>query len=291
MNKCMKSFISTAGFLGLLLSFSPAISATTSQIETLFNWAENTFPELFPDPQITQMVDPWAFRHYPATGIYAGVKNDEVFVLGGPWGTDNPTFIDTLPNLLTQIEGTGGNGSVPACNDTSAIPQGMIVTQSGNVVTITTNGCIKIPDTESTNFCEPPTPLQPTGISILSTNNVNPLQTTGITISLPPDSPLNPLSAFTQNSSSCIINAQEELTELIVNSNICFDMTDQYSSLSGLPGITISPPVTITTVTSSVNQRVADCFATKAAFITDIYTGESWVNTNGNFVPIPNSGF
>ncbi|MCW5618368.1 MAG: hypothetical protein KIS65_04035 [Nitrosomonas sp.] len=291
MNKCMKSFISTAGFLGLLLSFSPAISATTSQIETLFNWAENTFPELFPDHQITQMVDPWAFRHYPATGIYAGVKNDEVFVLGGPWGTDNPTFIDTLPNLLTQIEGTGGNGSVPACNDTSAIPQGMVVTQSGNVVNITTNGqCIKIPDPENTNFCEPPASLQATGISILSTNNVNSFQTTGITLSLPPGVP-DPLSVFAQTSSSCIINAQEELTDLIVNSNICFDMTDQYSSLSGLPGITISPPVTITTVTSSVNQRVPDCFTTNAAFITDIYTGESWVNTNGNFVPIPNSGF
>jgi hypothetical protein len=292
MKQCIKSIISTACLLGLLLSFNPSIAATTPQIETLFNWAENTFPELFPDHQITQTVDPWVFRYYPATGIYAGVRNDEVYVLGGPWGTDNPTLIDTLPSLLAQIQGSGGNGGVPACSDTSTSPPaGMVITQSGNVVNITTNGqCIVASDLDaSTNFCEPPAPLQPTGISILSTNNVNSFQANGITINLPANIP-NPLDAFAQNSSSCIINAQEELVNQVVNSNICLDITNQLSSLSGFPGVTINPPVTVTTVTSSTNQRVADCFATSAAFITDIFSGESWVNFNGSFVPTSSVG-
>lgn len=290
MKHCIKSITSTACLLVLLFSFNPATAATTPQIETLFNWAENTFPELFPDHQITQTVDPWVFRFYPATGIYAGVKNDEVFVLGGPWGTENPTFIDTLPSLLAQIQGSGGNGSVPACSDTATIPEGMVITQSGNVVNITTNGqCIVVSNPENTNFCEPPAPSQPTGISILSTNNVNSFQTTGITLNLPPNLP-NPLDFFTQNTATCIINAQEALTSQVVNSNICLDITDQLSQLSGFPGVTISPPVTITTVTSSTNQRVADCFATSAAFITDIFSGESWVNVNGSFVPASSVG-
>ncbi len=284
MKKCIKSLISTAGLLGLLLSFNPVTAATTIEIETVFNWAENSYPELFPNHQTTQLVDPWAFRFYPETGIYTGVKDNEVFVLGGPWGTDNPTFIDTLPNLFAQIQGTGGNGSVPACSDTSTIPQGMVITQSGNVVNITTNGqCIIIPESENTNFCEPPPALRATGISILNTNNVNSFQTTGITLDLPPGFP-DPLSTFAQNSSICIINAEEELANLVVNSNICFDMTDQLSSFSDLPGVTINPPITVTTITSSTNQRVSDCFATNAAFITDIFTGESWMNMNGHFV-------
>lgn len=278
------------GLLGLLLSVNPATAATTNEIETLFNWAENTYPELFPDHQITQTVDPWIFRHYPATGIYAGVNNNEVFVLGGPWGLGSPTFIDTLPNLLAQIQGTGGNGSVPACNNTVVIPDGMVITQNGNIVNITTNGqCIKIPDSENTNFCEPPAPHHPTGISILSTNTVSSSQITGITTDLPVLPGLDLFNVFSQNSSSCIINAQEELTNLVVNSNVCFDMTDQLSDLTEIPGVTITPPVTVTTATSSTHERVSDCFATNAAFITNIYTGESWMNFNGNFIPTGSS--
>jgi hypothetical protein len=291
MKQSIKSIISTACLLVLLFGFNPVTTAaTTAQIETLFNWAENTFPDLFPDHQITQTVDPWVFRFYPSTGIYAGVRNDEVYVLGGPWGTENPTLIDTLPSLLAQIQGSGGNGSVPACSDTATIPEGMVITQSGNVVNITTNGqCIVVDNPENTNFCEPPAPLQATGISILSTNNVNSFQATGITLNLPPNIP-NPVDFFSQNTSTCIINAQEELTNQVVNSNICLDITDQLSQLSGFPGVTINPPVTVTTVTSSTNQRVADCFATSAAFITDIFTGESWVNVNGGFIPASSAG-
>lgn len=286
MKQSIKSIISTACLLVLLFSFNPATAATTSQIETLFNWAENTFPELFPDHQISQTVDPWVFRFYPATGIYAGVKSDEVFVLGGPWGTENPTFIDTLPNLLAQIQGSGGNGSVPACSDTATIPEGMVITQSGNVVNITTNGqCIIPPDPENLDFCEAPPSLQATGISILSTNNVNSFRASGITLNLPPNLP-NPLDTFAQNSSSCIINAQEELTNLTVNSNVCFDVTSTFSLLpDDLPGVTVNPPVTISLISSSNNQRVADCFATSASFITDALSGESWVNVNGSFIP------
>ncbi|MCP5243532.1 MAG: hypothetical protein H6940_08905 [Burkholderiales bacterium] len=288
MKRNIKTWVATVCLFGSLFGINPASAATTSEIETVFNWAENNFPELFPEHRTTQMIDPWAFRFYPSTGIYTGIKNDEVYVLGGPWGTASPTFIATLPNLLGQIQGEGGNGSVPACSETSDLPQGMVVTQSGNVVNITTNGqCIVIDNPESADFCEAPIPLNPTGISVLSTVEVTSFQTTGITI----DSPgfPNPLDSFMQNSSSCIIEAPAEMVNLVVNSNVCYDLTNQLSLLPSGFGITIDPPVTVTTVSSSISQQVSDCFASDAAVINNLVTGETWVNTNGSFVPVPNT--
>ncbi|SES88628.1 hypothetical protein SAMN05216326_10619 [Nitrosomonas marina] len=290
MKQYTRAWVSAACLLGLLFSVNPVAAATTNEIETVFNWAENNYPELFPEHRTTQMIDPWAFRFYPSTGIYTGIKNDEVYVLGGPWGADSPTFIATLPSLLSQIQGTGGNGSVPACDSTAELPQGMVITQNGNVVNITTNGqCIVLPNSpENTNFCEPLAPPQPTGISVLSTVNTTSFQTTGITIDLPGFP--NPLDTFAQDTSSCIINAQEDADNLVVNSNICFDVTNQFSSLPSVPGISINPPITVSTVSSSTSQRVPDCFATAASFITDAYTGETWINVNGSFVPSTDLG-
>ncbi|PTN12319.1 hypothetical protein [Nitrosomonas aestuarii] len=283
MKHCIRSLISSFYLFVLLCSFNPVSAATTNEIETVFNWAESSFPELFPNHQATQMIDPWAFRFYPSTGVYAGVKNNDVFVLGGPWGTESPTFVGTLPDVLAQIQGSGGNGTVPACRDTAGIPPDMVITQSGNVVNITTNGqCILIPDTGNTNFCEPPAPVEPTGISILSTFNITTFQTTGIIIDLPGIP--NPFDSLAQNTSSCIINAPVDATNLVVNSDICFDMTNQLSTIPSGFGITINPPVTVSTVSSSTSQQVPDCFATDAGSIFDAFTGETWVNLNGNFV-------
>ena len=280
----IKSLISSFCLLGFLCSVTPVYATTTNEIETVFNWAENNFPELFPNHQTTQMIDPWAFRFYPSTSIYVGVNNNQVYVLGGPWGMESPTLVGSLSNVLAQIQGTNGNGNVPACSSTADIPQGMVITQSGNVVNITTNGqCLTIPDPENSNFCETPAPSEPTGISVLSTVNITSFATTGITIDLMGFP--NPLDSFAQNSSSCIINAPAESANLIVNSDICFDMTNQFSGIPSVPGITINPPVTVSTVSSSTNQQVSDCFATNASTIFDAFTDETWVNVNGNFVP------
>ena len=288
MKHYIRSLISTLSLLLLLCSVNPVSAATTNEIETVFNWAENNFPQLFPNHQATRTITPWTFRFYPSTGIAVGVKDDELFVLGGPWGTESPTFVGTMPNVLAQIQGTNGNGNVPACSNTAEIPQGMVITQSGNVVNITTNGqCIVIDNPESADFFEAPIPLNPTGISVLSTVEVTSFQTTGITI----DSPgfPNPLDSFMQNSSSCIIEAPAEMVNLVVNSNVCYDLTNQLSLLPSGFGITIDPPVTVTTVSSSISQQVSDCFASDAAVINNLVTGETWVNTNGSFVPVPNT--
>lgn len=278
----MKSLVLAFSMLTLLGGVNLASATTTPEIETLLNWAEDQFSQLFPNHQATQMIDPWAFRYYPSTDIYAGVNNNEVFVLGGPWGIDSPTFIDTLPNLLAQIPGSGGSGSVPACSSTAEIPAGMVVTQSGNVVNVTTNDqCIVLP--ENTNFCEPPAQSEPTGISVLSNVNITSSQTTGVTIDLPgiPD----PIDLIAQNFSSCIVNASVDAVNLIVNSDVCFDVTSQFSDTPSGFGITINPPVTFAVVSTNDSQVVSDCFATNAASVSDAFTGETWVkDASGNFV-------
>jgi len=256
-----------------------ASADTTPEIETIFNWAQTNFPQYFSEPQATQMVGEWTFRHYPSSpagDVYAGVNNGEVFVLGGPWGSDNPTFIDSVVNLTSQITASGGDGSVSACNNSSDLPAGMVVTQSGNVVNITTNGqCIVIP-LEANNFCETPAQPDPTGISVLTTVNTTSSKFTGINSDQPSilTDLIGPVSEGFSGT-SCTINAFSE--SLIINSDICIDVTDSFSGFSDFPGITISPPVTFATASTTTGQVVADCFNTNADSIFNAFTGETWV--------------
>ncbi|MDP1551033.1 MAG: hypothetical protein Q8L97_12895 [Nitrosomonas sp.] len=86
-------------FLG---NFNFAAADTTSDTDTLLNWAENNYPTYFPTHQTTQSIAPWLFRFYPETNVYAGVNTNDngVYVFGGPWGNTSPTYIDSLSNLL-----------------------------------------------------------------------------------------------------------------------------------------------------------------------------------------------
>lgn len=89
---------------------SLASADTTRETEILLNWAENNYPQYFPSHQPTQQIDSWLFRFYPETNIYAGVNTSDngVYTLGGPWGNDNPAYIDNLPNFLQTV----GNGKL-----------------------------------------------------------------------------------------------------------------------------------------------------------------------------------
>lgn len=269
----------------LMLGSHSASAVTSAELEALFNGAESIYPQFFPNHQITQKLSPWTYRYYPSTGIYVGEKNNEIFVLGGVFG-DNPAFVGTAPDLIAQIVTDGGSTNVPNCK-ASDLPEGLVITQSGNVVNITTNGqCIKIPADESNNFCEVPPQNTATGISVLSQTDVTNFEAKGITISVP-NIP-NPLDSAADglNNLSCTINAPEQFTNQVVNADICLDMTDQFSSLPAIPsgGFVVEPPVTIKYKATSTAQVVSDCFATNAQSIHDAFTDQSWVRVNGQFV-------
>ncbi len=264
------------------------LADTSSDIETIFNWAENHYPQLFVDHQVTQSVEPWRFRYYPATDIYVGMKDNEIFVLGGPWGHEHPTFIETTANLLNHISVTGENGSIAGCN-TNDIPAGMVFSQNGDVVQITTNGqCIALPDDGNSNLCAAPSSPAKTGISVLGSNRMTSSEIKGISIDMPGIP--NPAGALQDSFAGtyCTMNAPEQTANLIVNMNVCYDITTQFESFQNIPGmITINPPVTFSFVGTATSQVVGDCFATDAAAIFDAFTEESWFRqADGSFAQI-----
>ena len=277
------------GAYAIILSghFHLAAAEISSDTETLLNWAENTYPGYFPNHQATQSIEPWLFRYYPDTGIYAGVnKNDNnVYVMGGPWG-GNPTIISPLADLIAQINNSGGSGSIPACNTASA-PTGLTYTQSGNVVNVTTNGsCIALPTSNS--LCQIPQQTAASGISVLTSTNVISSAINGITISIPGIP--NPFESLVSNFTSgkhCTVNAPAEAANLIVNSDTCFDITNSFGVLpEGIPGVTITPPVTFALKDTVTSRTVADCFATDAESIYDAFTNETWIKEGGSFVKV-----
>jgi hypothetical protein len=289
-----KQLILSACSLALLGGTHFALADTASDTETLLNWAEKTYPQIFPSHQTTQSIDPWLFRYYPEANIYAGVNKHEnnAYVMGGPWGNE-PTLIDTLPSMMSHIADTGGNGGIAACN-TANMPEGLVFTQSGDVVNVTTNDgqCIKIPS--NTNFCETPKQPAETGISVLSTSNVATTTWSGVELSSSfPIDIINSWIASTAGSvKHCTIHAPAEQTDLIVNTDICMDMTEQLESqlmpLIAQGFATVTPPITLRTQSTSRSQQVADCFATDATTIYNAVTQEMWIKAGSGFTKINN---
>jgi hypothetical protein len=61
---------------------SPHITPSIS-VEQLFDWAEVTYPHLFPSPQKTAQWHEYKFRYYAETNMYLGVENGvDVLILG-----------------------------------------------------------------------------------------------------------------------------------------------------------------------------------------------------------------
>lgn len=293
MKQRIKLLILSACTLILLSNIHVAFSDTASDTETLLNWAEKTFPDFFPSNQATQNIEPFLFRHYPETDIYVGVNQNDngVYGLGGIWG-NNPTFIDNLPNLLGQIENSGGNGNIAAC-DTTNSPAGIDYSQSGNVISVTSNGqCISVPDLNTTSICQVPQQTTASGISLLSNNTVTSSRMEGLTTTIPGlPNPFQAIVDATASIQHCTINATNEAANLVVNSDLCFDITTALTALLAdftVDGISVTPPVNYFFTGTYMSQTVADCFATDATTISDAFTGEAWVKQNGSFVKIGN---
>lgn len=96
--------------LSLLFACSLAKADTNSDIETLLNWAESQYPDLFPQQSTTETLDIWRYRFYPQTNLYVGVNNqNEVWVLGDIFG--GMQYIGTLADMLTLTGGSSGEGT------------------------------------------------------------------------------------------------------------------------------------------------------------------------------------
>lgn len=347
-------FICALVFLG---NIKFANATITSEIETLLNWAENTYPELFPNRRGTQTLEPWVYRFYPDAGIYVGVNKSDnsVYVMGGQWG-NNPVFIDSLSNMNGVIESSDSHGDIAACNtqyitgstaysqnvassqgssssqsststsqsssssqsstssqDSSSSQssqswshsqsvslnqsvaysqeqsygQSVSYSQSGNIVTVSTVGeCIEA--APATHFCEVPVQSTPTDISVLSTGSITSSEWGGLSL----NTPIDTFDLLDVSLKTCTMNAPAEQIELVVNMDLCFDMTAQVESLlseQDMQGAaTIDPPVSLSYKSTYSHQVVTDCFATEAERIYDAFTDEVWIKQNEDFVKVSN---
>lgn len=64
-----------------------AASDSTALANALMNYGEQHFPAYFPTSAPTQSYDIYLYRYYPATGLYLGVANAHVYVMGGAFGS------------------------------------------------------------------------------------------------------------------------------------------------------------------------------------------------------------
>ncbi len=68
----------------------------------LMDFAETSYAAYFPSHQPTAAFDGYLYRYYATTGMYLGVKDGNVYVLGGPFG-DQPLLVGPLTAFITPV--------------------------------------------------------------------------------------------------------------------------------------------------------------------------------------------
>ncbi len=77
------------------LLFSASVHAQLLDDKALYNWAEATYPTLFPGPVADQQAGAFTYRYYPSTQNALGVSDGVVYALG-PFSNFALFRIDTL---------------------------------------------------------------------------------------------------------------------------------------------------------------------------------------------------
>lgn len=104
----------------------------------LMDFAETYYPDFFPGHPATASALGYTYRHYEATGIYLGVRDGEVYVLGGSFGSDvigvGPLtrYISPRPRVLSTLCAAAG-----LAHDTFATPGAAVGKNAG----VTLAGC------------------------------------------------------------------------------------------------------------------------------------------------------
>lgn len=243
MKKVMMKTISVYAILGIGV-IQVAMAGQAENAEQIFNGAEIKFNQYFSPKQATQTwaAPEWPFFRGPYNdGVYAGINKDgSVYVVGGTFG-NNPSSVGTVDKVKTLFPSeNGGEDSSGGFCDISDVPDYYDYRREGNVIDISTKGCPKLP-ADTPKACSASDSLSETeneitGISMLLESNVLTSELNGIENFSVPTSDVS--------SKVCQINAPKGIETVTVNSDICFDITDQYSNV---PSIEITPPVTTRT--------------------------------------------
>lgn len=80
-------------------------ASAASVADQLMDFAESAYPQYFPGHQVSLDLPPYRYRHYPETGIYLGVADDVVYVMGGTFG-GVPRALGPVTAYITPVDTT-----------------------------------------------------------------------------------------------------------------------------------------------------------------------------------------
>lgn len=107
-DNCFQIFIPEQSSDSLTLTdtdFQTSSSASSADLEHLFNLVEPLYPQYFSPASSTQTADTWTYRYYADTGIYLGSEDfDGVYIAGGLFG-EQILKVGRLLDLLELFDG------------------------------------------------------------------------------------------------------------------------------------------------------------------------------------------
>ncbi len=65
---------------------APVETNTNARIDSLYAWAEQTYPQFFPTQQQSKDIQGYYARYYPESDIYLGSKEGRLYIVGAPFG-------------------------------------------------------------------------------------------------------------------------------------------------------------------------------------------------------------
>ncbi len=282
----MKRIATMLAVVGLSALQSVQADNQNQVFDQIMSGAQNVFPQYFSFSSEPQTAGPWCyiFSDLPMSSggnVILGLNQDTdgIYVAGGPFGGE-PVYVGQANDILAALT---SDNELPC--DAAQIPEGLNISRNGSELTMTTDGCIELP--ENSSFCTPNAdPSNPvTGIHTLTETTVDNFQLTGLTASIP--GVVENVASQYSNQKTCIINAPAGFVEFTVNLGppLCFDITNQLGDLAQLTSsgfVQVTPPVTITLEGTSASSVVANCLDTDAILATDAATGEVLARPNAD---------
>lgn len=89
LKKCtvVAALIGAATAQGQTVTTTVVTPGISTQAQSVFSLADELYPTMFKGGSALQTYQDYTYKFFSASGIYVGIKNDHVFLMGGPFGT------------------------------------------------------------------------------------------------------------------------------------------------------------------------------------------------------------
>lgn len=81
---------------------NPPVNNPNVRIDKLFDWAERTYPQYFPNHKVSSDIIGYRARHYPSNNVYLGTKDGNVYVYSAGQPFNGMQEVGNLQQLLSQ---------------------------------------------------------------------------------------------------------------------------------------------------------------------------------------------